>query len=217
MKVKAVIFDLDGTLLDTLEDLKNAVNHALETNGLPMRTLEEVRQFVGNGVRNLMIRAVDLGEDNPQFEKIFGDFKEYYQIHCNDNTKPYNNIIPLLQQLKGMGIKMAIVSNKLDPAVKSLNEIFFEEYMSSAIGEMEGVSRKPAPDMVYKAIGELGVSKEESVYVGDSDVDLQTSKNAGLPHILVTWGFRDKEFLQGLGGKIFVDTPQEIIDQLEKF
>ena len=150
---KAVVFDLDGTLLYTLEDLKNATNYALKQNGMPERTLDEVRRFVGNGVKLLMERAVPQGADNPKFEKTFSDFKEYYEAHCNDNTAPYDGIMELLKELKLNGIKLAIVSNKLDPAVKELNQLYFKEYMTSAVGEMEeeGIRKKPAPDMVQKA------------------------------------------------------------------
>lgn len=211
--LKAIIFDLDGTLLYTLEDLKNAVNYALEESGMPVRSLEEIKRFVGNGVKKLVIRAVEGGEDNPLFEKVFSDFKEYYKLHCNDNTMPYDGVMELLNYLNDKGIKMAIVSNKFDAAVKSLNKEYFNGLMESAVGEMEGVERKPAPDMVYKALKELDVKPDEAIYVGDSEVDIMTAKNAGLKSIQVTWGFRDKEFLIANGGDNFVDTPMEIIEK----
>lgn len=145
---------------------------------MPERTLDEVRRFVGNGVKLLMERAVPQGADNPKFEKTFSDFKEYYEAHCNDNTAPYDGIMELLKELKLNGIKLAIVSNKLDPAVKELNQLYFKEYMTSAVGEMEeeGIRKKPAPDMVQKALKELQVSADEAIYVGDSDVDIATAK-----------------------------------------
>ncbi len=208
--IRAVIFDLDGTLLDTLMDLANAVNAALAKNGMSQRTVEEVRRFVGNGVRNLMIRAVPDGEDNPAFEKTLGDFRAYYAEHCKDETRPYEGIPELLKTLRQKGIKMAIVSNKLDSAVKVLAKEYFGEYITSAIGEMEGVARKPAPDMVFKALEELGICKEEAVYIGDSDVDIMTAMNAKMPCISVTWGFRDRAFLMFHGASWFADTPKDL-------
>lgn len=208
--IKAVIFDLDGTLLDTLQDLANAVNAALAENHMPVRTVEEVRSFVGNGVRNLMTKAIPDGEDNPAFEKTFADFRTYYAEHCKDFTKPYEGIMPLLEALQQKGIQMAIVSNKLDSAVKVLAKEYFGEYISSAIGDMEGMAKKPAPDSVFKALAELGVSKEEAVYVGDSDVDIMTAMNAEMPCISVTWGFRDRAFLMFHGAGQFADTPEEL-------
>lgn len=211
---KAVVFDLDGTLLYTLEDLKNATNYALKQNGMPERTLDEVRRFVGNGVKLLMERAVPDGADNPKFEKTFSDFKEYYEAHCNDNTAPYDGIMELLKELKLNGIKLAIVSNKLDPAVKELNQLYFKEYMTSAVGEMEeeGIRKKPAPDMVQKALKELGVTQDEAIYVGDSDVDIATAKNSGLECVSVTWGFRDVEFLKEHGATNLIDEPVELLN-----
>lgn len=211
---KAVVFDLDGTLLYTLEDLKNATNYALKQNGMPERTLDEVRRFVGNGVKLLMERAVPDGADNPKFEKTFSDFKEYYEAHCNDNTAPYDGIMELLKELKLNGIKLAIVSNKLDPAVKELNQLYFKEYMTSAVGEMEeeGIRKKPAPDMVQKALKELQVSADEAIYVGDSDVDIATAKNSGLECVSVTWGFRDVEFLKEHGATNLIDEPVELLN-----
>ena len=164
-KITTVIFDLDGTLLDTLEDLKNATNYALKTCGMPERTLEEVRRFVGNGVKQLMCRAVPGGEDNPQFERAFDIFKEYYGVHCNDTTKAYDGIPELLQELKNNGYTMAIVSNKIDSAVQDLNNRYFSQ-VEVAIGDRENLRRKPQPDSVFLALEELGRTKEEAVYVG---------------------------------------------------
>lgn len=211
---KAVIFDLDGTLLDTLEDLKNAVNAALVEYGMPERTLDEVRRFVGNGIRTLMIRAVPEGESNPHFEDAFAFFESYYKEHCKENTAPYEGVLDLMKELAARGILMAIVSNKIDSGVKKLNEEHFAEYTQAAIGEMQGVERKPAPDMVEKALGILGVLKEDAVYVGDSDVDLATAQNAGLECVSVTWGFRDAKFLKEHGAKILIDHPQELLELL---
>ena len=214
--IEAVIFDLDGTLLNTLEDLCDAVNVALKTNDMPERTLEEVRQFVGNGVRTLMVRAVPDGEDNPLFEKTFSDFKEYYEVHCKDKTGPYRGIIELMEVLHSREIKMAIVSNKIDSAVKELNDFYFSEYTEVAIGEMEGVARKPAPDTALKALKELDVPAERAIYVGDSDVDIQTAKNAGIECVSVTWGFRDRTFLLEHGATKLIDYPLQLLQCMER-
>jgi phosphoglycolate phosphatase len=211
---RTVIFDLDGTLLDTLEDLKEAVNFALRSESMPECTLEQVRNYVGNGVKMLMIRAVPEGEDNPRFEEAFAAFTDYYKEHCLDNTNPYPEIMNLLEELKAIGVRTAIVSNKLDPAVKELHKRFFADTIEAAIGEREDTARKPAPDMVNRAIEELGVKKEQAIYVGDSDVDIQTAKNSGLPCVSVTWGFRDKTFLKKNGAKTFIQTPLELLNLL---
>ena len=216
MKKTTVIFDLDGTLLDTLQDLADAVNYALRKEGMPERTIDEVRQFVGNGVRLLMIRAVPGGESNPLFEETFAQFKEYYGEHCNDNTKPYEGMIELLETLKSKGYSVAIVSNKIDSAVKELSALYFKGIVPVAIGEKEGVRRKPAPDTVREALKELGRTAEESVYVGDSDVDIETAKNAGMPCVSVLWGFRDREFLEEHGAKRYARTAEDVLKLVEK-
>ncbi len=210
-KYKTIIFDLDGTLLDTLEDLKNSVNFALGNAGLKERSLEEVRKFVGNGVRRLMELAVPDGEDNPDFSRILADFKEHYKVHCNDKTAPYPHIMELLAELKKRGYKMAIVSNKFYGAVQELKKLYFEDYISVAIGEKEGIRKKPAPDTVLEAMKELESKKEDTVYVGDSEVDIATAKNTGLDCIAVAWGFRTKEEQKRAGGKIFADDPLDIL------
>ena len=214
MKKTTVIFDLDGTLLDTLDDLKNSVNYALEMTGNPPRTREEVRHFVGNGILLLMQRALPSGQDHPDFEKAFALFKEHYGMHCNDLTKPYDGIMNLIKKLKSHGIKMAIVSNKADFAVKELSEIYFHGMIPVAIGEKEseGIRKKPAPDTVMEALNELGSTKEEAVYVGDSEVDLETARNCGMDYILCEWGFREKSVLEEKGGSVFVSHPSEIFN-----
>ncbi len=215
-KKDTVVFDLDGTLLDTLDDLMNSVNYALESNGYPARTRDEVRRFVGNGILLLMQRALPSGQENPDFDKVFAGFKEHYGIHCNDLTKPYEGIMELLELLKEKGVKMAIVSNKADFAVKELSEIYFKGIIPVAIGEKEseGIRKKPAPDTVMEALRQLGSTTENAVYVGDSEVDLATAENCGMDYILCEWGFREREKLEELGGKVFVKKPSEIADIL---
>lgn len=213
--MKAIIFDLDGTLLDTLEDLCLSVNAALRAYGLPEKTREHVRQSVGNGVRNLMRRSVPEGESNPHFEDCFRTFQKHYAEHLNDHTGPYEGIMELLQKLSEQGYPMAIVSNKSDYAVKELNRNVFGSLIPVAIGESEGVRRKPEPDTVYEAIRELGVSKADCIYVGDSEVDLQTAKNAEIPCISVSWGFRDREILEDLGAEKIVDTTSELLWEID--
>ena len=216
--MKAVIFDLDGTLLNTLQDLCNSTNAALAQYGYPARSIDEVRSFVGNGVKLLILRAlrIEKPEDCPDFDDVFAAFRAHYGVHSNDRTCAYPGVMELLKKLKSANAPMAIVSNKLDPAVKQLNEIYFQEYISVAIGENEaaGVRKKPAPDTVYAALRELGVSAEQAVYVGDSEVDIATAKNAGIPCISVTWGFRDRECLIAHGAEIFCDTPEQVWDVL---
>ena len=210
MKYKAIIWDMDGTILDTLSDLHDSINHLLRTNGYEERTFEETRCSVGNGIRQLVALSVPNGEENPDFERLFGEFREYYSAHCQIKTRPYEGISETLDELRALGIKMAVVSNKIDTAVKELAAEFYPQ-LDYALGEMEGVPRKPAPDMVERALSELGVTKSEAVYIGDSEVDVLTAKNSGLSCISVLWGFRKKEELLPHGADVFVDNPFEII------
>ena len=213
--IKAVIFDLDGTLLYTLEDLADAMNYTLRRFNMPERTLDEVRRFVGNGIRKLIRRAVPAETTEETVDEMYECFKPYYDEQCLDKTKVYDGMLEELEVLYNKGYKLAIVSNKVDSAVKELNEKFFSKYISVAIGEKEGVRRKPAPDTVIAALSELGISKEEAIYVGDSDVDFETAKNSGLPCISVLWGFRDKEFLIEHGAQNFAEKPAEISRLIE--
>lgn len=212
--IKGVLFDLDGTLLDTLEDLYQSVNAALTACGFPERTRMEIRSFVGNGVRNLMVRSVPDGEENPKFEECFQKFREHYAAHLNDHTAPYAGIMELLAELKEKGIPTAVVSNKSDAAVKELCRETFGDLVPLAIGESERVKKKPAPDTVIEAAAGIGVPLKDCVYVGDSEVDFATAENAGIPCISVSWGFRDKELLESLGVKMLLDTVSELRDCL---
>ncbi len=212
MKLKAVIFDLDGTILDTLEDLKNSVNFALSKNGLPVRTIDEIRAFVGNGIRLLIERAVPENTNDELLERCFLDFKKHYKEHSADNTKPYDGIITLLEELKNKDIKLAVVSNKADFAVQTLVEEYFQGLFDFAVGEREGIRRKPCPDSVNEAIKVLDASPDEVVYVGDSEVDVETSRNAGVNCVAVTWGFRDKCVLESLSPEYIIDKPSQLME-----
>ena len=214
-EIKAVVFDLDGTLLDTLEDLTDSVNAALCQYGYPQKTIEQIRTYVGNGIRNLIIRCIDGGETNPDFEKVFHEFRKHYKRNCQNKTKPYDGVYKLIQKLKADGIKLAIVSNKADFAVKELNEFYFKEFQIIAIGEREGIARKPAPDTVNEALRELGVEPDYAVYVGDSEVDIQTAANAKMLCISVLWGFRKKTFLMEHHAEYFAETPEEVYQILK--
>lgn len=207
------IFDLDGTLLDTLDDLAASVNFALRTHGMPEHSLDDVCQFVGNGVRKLMERAVPDGADNPLFDETFATFRQYYMAHSLDTTRPYEGIPETLAALKARGCHLAVVSNKMMAATQELCHHFFPDTIEVAIGEDEaaGIRRKPAPDTVFAALKALGVGKEDAAYVGDSDVDIQTARNAGIPCISVLWGFRDRDFLISHGAQTFITHPAELL------
>ena len=207
------IFDLDGTLLDTLADLAASVNYALGSCGLPQHTTDDVRRFVGNGVRVLMERAVPQGAQNLLFDTAFATFRQHYLEHSLDTTRPYDGIPQLLAELRQRGCQLAVVSNKFYAATQELCRHFFPDTISVAIGEheAEGIRKKPAPDTVVEALRQLGVSSEGAVYVGDSDVDVLTARNSGLPCISVLWGFRSRDFLIQHGATTFALTPQDIL------
>ena len=208
------IFDLDGTLLDTLTDLAASCNYALRTHGMPEHSIDDVRRFVGNGVRKLMERAIPDGEANPDFEATFATFREYYMQHSLDTTKPYPGIEDALTELKARGCRLAVVSNKMMAATVELCSHFFPDTIEVAIGEneAEGIRKKPAPDTVFAALKRLGVSGDNAVYVGDSDVDLATARNSNLPCISVLWGFRDRDFLLDHGATTLITSPKELLD-----
>ena len=206
------IFDLDGTLLDTLGDLAASVNYALRSVGLPEHSIDDVRRFVGNGVRLLMVRAIEGGDSNPRFEEAYATFRSHYMEHGLDTTQPYPGIMELLKELKARGKKIAVVSNKFYDATQELVKHFFGEYVSVAIGERENIRKKPAPDTVLEAMRRLGVDKEGAVYIGDSDVDFNTAKNVGIPCVSVLWGFRDREFLESIGATTFITQPSQMLE-----
>jgi phosphoglycolate phosphatase len=213
MKYQTYIFDLDGTLLDTLGDLAASVNYALLTHGMPEHSIDDVRRFVGNGVRKLMQRAVPDGDANPDFEAAFATFRQHYMQHALDTTRPYDGIPETLAALRQQGCRIAVVSNKMMAATVELCQHFFPDTVEVAIGEheAEGIRKKPAPDTVLAALRQLGVGKESALYVGDSDVDIETARNAGLPCISVLWGFRDRDFLLQHGATTFATHPLSLI------
>ena len=206
-----IVFDLDGTLLDTLDDLRDSVNYALQTEQFALRTREEIRAFVGNGVANLVHRAVPYGTPEDIEQRCLATFRAHYATNMNNKTAPYPGILPLLQTLKQRGIKMAVCSNKFDAAVKKLCKEMFEGLIPVAIGECETVRKKPAPDSVLMALEQLDSKKENAYYIGDSEVDVETAHNAGLCCIGVTWGFRDRAVLEEKGAEIIIDSPEEIL------
>ena len=209
-----LIFDLDGTLLNTLQDLADSTNYALSLHGLPRRTLEEVRCFVGNGVAQLISRAVP--EDTPpELEaRCLADFRAHYLLNMENKTAPYPGVLALLDALEAHGIHRVVVSNKFDSAVKGLCQTYFADSIPVAIGESQGVARKPAPDTVFRALEELGVPGDRAVYIGDSDVDIATAQNAGVPCISVSWGFRSRAFLLEHGASAIAATPEELFTLL---
>lgn len=213
-KYEAVIFDLDGTLLNTLEDLRDSVNYGLLRYGMPERSLEEIRHFVGNGVQRLIELAVPESISSEMQEKIFEAFKEHYKIHCNDKTRLYEGIPELLRELKKREFPMAIVSNKLQEGVDLLWEQYFKEYLQTAIGARDGIRKKPAPDTVMEALKILGIPKERAVYVGDSEVDIATARNSEMDCITVAWGFRTRKEQKQAGAVTFADKPADIIPLL---
>ena len=209
--ITTIVWDMDGTVLNTLIDLRDSVNYVLRKYNMPEHTIEEYRRYFGSGIRYALECAVVDGTPSETLDEMLPIFKEHYDVHCLDNTCPYDGILDAMKKLKEKGYKMAIVSNKIDSAVKELNEKFFKEYVDVAIGETPGTNRKPAPDMVEQALKELGSSKEESIYIGDSEVDLQTAINSSLPCISVLWGFRDRDYLIEQGATTFAETPEELV------
>ena len=214
MKYQLAIFDLDGTLLNTLEDLADSTNYIMRQFGYPERTLAEVRSFVGNGIWKLLERSAPKGTSSEEIDRMFELFKEHYGAHCADKTKPYDGVMELLASLKKKGVRLAVVSNKADYAVKALCEQYFPGYFDEAVGERIGIARKPAPDTVHEVLKNLQMEKAQAVYIGDSEVDVQTARNAEMDCIAVDWGFRDKEVLEEAGAETSVSTPAELFEHM---
>ncbi len=214
MKYRLAIFDMDGTILDTLEDLTDSVNVTLKAFSMKERTLEEVRGFVGNGIRKLIERAACEDTGVEKIDEMFQFFTSYYKDHNAIKTKPYEGIPEVIMALRERGYLTAVVSNKADFAVKDLCKDYFDGLFDCALGDLEGRRRKPYPDSVNQALDTLGVDPADAVYIGDSEVDLETAKNACMDVIPVTWGFREEEFLQSLGATGFVRSPKELLNIL---
>ena len=214
MKYKLIIFDMDGTILDTLDDLTDTVNYALGCSDLPLRTKQDVRNFVGNGIRKLVERAVPKDCELSEVDKVFADFNEHYKEHCKDKTKPYEGIMDLFGCLYTKGIKTAVVSNKADYAVQDLCKKYFDNMFDAAVGQKDSVRKKPAPDSVNEVLEKLHIDRNDAVYVGDSEVDIETAKNAGMDAILVDWGFRGSEFLKEKGAETIIFDPLEILEYI---
>lgn len=215
--IDTILFDLDGTLLNTLEDISLGVNYALKTLNFPERSSDEIRKFIGNGVAMLIKRAVPAGTSQELMDDCLKFNKEYYSTHVNEKTGPCDGVIFLLMELKAKGYKLGVVSNKYDSAVKDLCNLYFKDLISVAIGNKTGVPTKPAPDCVYSAMEELGSLKECTIFVGDSDVDVLTAHNAGLKCIGVSWGFRGRTFLEKEGADIVIDQPEELLQIIDSF
>lgn len=212
MKYEAVIFDLDGTLIYTLEDLMDSVNFALEKHEMPERNLDEIRRFVGNGIRKLILRSVPENTPEDVAESVLKAFKEHYLLNSMNKTKPYKGIPELVKRLKEMGVGIAVVTNKTQDAAIDIMNAFFKDDFSVVIGQIDGVAQKPQPDGVWRAMEILGATKQNSVYVGDSEVDCLTAKNSGIPIIGVNWGFRGRKTLEENNADYIIDSPDEIID-----
>lgn len=214
MGYKLAIFDMDGTILNTLDDLAASTNYALKANGMPGRTTEEVCSFVGNGIQKLIERASAPGSSEAQKEQVLATFKDYYKDHCADKTRPYDGIMDLLATLRKKGILTAVVSNKGDFAVQILCQDYFPDMFDFAVGEKEGIRRKPAPDSVQAVLDKFQIDKKDAVYIGDSEVDIQTGANAGMKVIAVDWGFRTEEFLKESGADCIVHTMEELLKKI---
>ena len=214
MKYSLVIFDLDGTILDTLDDLSDSVNFALKNNNLPLRTKAEVRSFVGNGINLLIERAVPENTHKLLTDKVLNDFRQYYALHCSDKTKPFEGIKEVLLSLRKKGIKTAVVSNKTDSTVRALVNMHFNGLFDYSVGAREGVSKKPAPDTVFEAVRETFSELSSTVYVGDSEVDVETAKNAGIDCVITDWGFRDREQLILAGADTIVSDMTCLLSEL---
>lgn len=212
MKYKLAIFDLDGTILNTLDDLHDSVNYALEKSGYPQRTLEEVRRFVGNGIRKLVERALPEGVTTESADKVFTDFNSHYKLNSSNKTRPYSGIKELVLRLRECGMKVAVLTNKADYAAQDLCKEYFPNLFDYVAGEKQGVNRKPSPDGVINILSQLNINKSDAVYIGDSEVDVMTARNSGLDHIIVTWGFRHREELVKAGAKVIASTPNEVFE-----
>lgn len=216
MSYKLAIFDLDGTLLDTLDDLTDSVNYGLAALGLPPRSTKEIRSFIGNGSKMLISRSVPEGTDEDTTLAVFNTYSEYYKTHGDIKTKPYDGIMDMLHELKERGVRLALLSNKPDFAVQILNKRYFDGIFDFAAGERAGIPRKPAPDAILALLEEFKISAAETVYIGDSDVDIEVAKNASMNCISVCWGFQDRTHLEKCGAKCIATTAAELLAEIIK-
>lgn len=210
MKNSLIIFDLDGTLLYTLDDLKNSVNYALNKNKMPERTIDEVKSFIGNGVRILMRRSAPQGTNDEMQEQLLSDFRTHYLAHINDFTRPYDGVTDMIKAANEAGYITTVVSNKLDPAVKMLCKKFFQDTLDDAVGAPPD-HKKPDPRSVIDCLTKFDVMKERAIYVGDTEVDIETAHNAGIACVGVSWGFRGKDFLLKANCDYVIDKPDELL------
>lgn len=214
MKYKLVVFDMDGTILNTIDDLADTLNYSLGQFNMPKRSLKEVKSFVGNGIGKLIERAVPEGTTEEKCKEIFDVFAAYYKDHCADKTRPYDGIVEVIKELRNRGYKTAVVSNKADFAVKDLCEVYFKDLFDMSVGEKEGVRRKPYPDSVDEVLKALDIDRSEAVYVGDSEVDLQTAINSNMDVIMVEWGFRERDYIISCGAKFTIKEPAQILEHV---
>lgn len=210
-----LIFDLDGTLLDTAQDLHIALNYALKTHNLQPTTIKQTISYLGNGIDELVAKAIKDGKQNPIYPQTFATFKSYYEQHLNDYTAPYDGIIELLTKLKQKNYKLGIISNKFDPAVQELHNKFFKNLIDLSLGTSDTIAKKPSPNGIFTLIDKLNAKNEQNYFIGDSEVDIETASNANIPCISVSWGFKDKNFLQSHNAKIIIDTPQELLNYIK--
>lgn len=215
MKYKAVIFDMDGTLLNTLDDITDSVNYVIGRYGYPSKSIDEIRDYVGNGAKRLLEQCFTRKLDDRYFTRMLGQYKQHYLENCLNKTRPYPQTIELLHKLREMGVKLGIVSNKPDATVKRLNSLFFEEYITVALGEHLNEKTKPEPDLVFMALEQMDVDPRDALYVGDSEVDILTARNAEIPCVSVTWGFRDADALKAAGAGCIINRPLELLEHLD--
>lgn len=212
MKYKAIIFDMDGTLLDTLNDITDSINHVFCSYGYSPKSIDEIRNYIGNGTTQLIEKCFSRKPNDRHFARMLEQYKQHYLGNCVNKTRPYPQTIEVLHRLWESGINLGIVSNKPDAMVKRLNNLFFSEYISVALGELPDLKRKPEPDLVFSALEQLGVDPQDALYVGDSEVDILTAQNAGMQYIAVTWGFRDADALKAAGAESFIDSPLDLLE-----
>jgi len=212
---KTLIFDLDGTVLHTLPDLQNSVNFALKSYNYPQKSSEEIRKSVGNGLNMLIRRCLPMNADEATVDAVFHKMKAHYRLHCHDETEPYAGIPELLGRLHDEGYRIALVSNKADEMTKELHRVFFSDCIDVSIGETERLKRKPAPDMVLEALRQLCAEKNDAICIGDSEVDIETAKKAGLPCLCVGWGFRSEDALLTAGATAVCLTPEALYEAIK--